>query len=161
MGNPFGGKAKASSKSKFKAITGKSGGGQQFGGDKQGSPAMAKTIKSGGDEVPAYGGKGKGRLDKFARGGSVKKGTTTVNIAIVSPSKGNDEAPPPPLMPPMPPPGAGPGGPPPGIMAPMTPPPDGPPGPPLMRAAGGRLPTAGAYSGVGRLQKAKLAKKSK
>lgn len=155
MGNPFGGKAQASSKTKFKAITGKSGGGQKFDGDKQGSPKMAKSIKSGGEEAP-YGAKGKGRLDKFARGGSVKKGTTTVNIAIVNPGKGKDEAPPPPLMPPP-----GPGGPPPGIMAPMQPPPDGPPGPPMMRARGGRLPTAGAYSGVGRLQKAKAAAKAK
>jgi len=129
-----------------------------------------------GTKVP--GGKKPGR---YARGGKVKGHRT--NIAIVVPQKGAPSTPgpqagaagPPPPMAapappmPMPPPGAG------------GPPPGGPPMPMRARggkvipgeatkenikkwdnrasknsyARGGRLPTAGAESGVGRLQKAK------
>lgn len=117
---------------------------------------------------------------RFARGGKVRHKGTQTNIAIVVPQKGGsptDAAPQGgPAMPPM-------AGPPPMPM-PMPPggPPGGPGGPPPMRASGGRvggdstkanldkwsarakansyarggrLPTAGAESGVGRLQKAR------
>lgn len=93
------------------------------------------------------------RLDRkpFARGGKVKKCSTTVNV-IVAPQQKDQDAPPmlPPGGPmPMPPPGAGAGGP------PMPPPGAG--GPPMMRARGGKVPmTAGALSGEGRLEKIKI-----
>ena len=127
---------------------------------------------SSGTKVP-----GKKAPGRYARGGKVKGHRT--NIAIVVPQKSSPTpgpqagaAGPPPMAapaPPMPPPGAG------------GPPPGGPPGMP-MRARGGKvageatkanvkkwdkhaaansykrgggLPTAGAESGVGRLQKAK------
>lgn len=49
MANPFGDKAKSTSKSKFKSMTGKSGGGQKFDGE--------KMPTAGGDS-------GVGRLQK-------------------------------------------------------------------------------------------------
>lgn len=95
-----------------------------------------------------------GRLDKFARGGKTKSGKTNINIVIAPqgspPAPGGARAAPVPIPvggpPPMPPPGAGgPGGP------PMP--------PPGMMQRGGRAKlTAGAETGVGRLQKAKALK---
>lgn len=117
-------------------------------------PAYSKiTSKSAAmrdDDV-----RGHSAPSRFARGGKVRgKGDT--NIAIVMPGGGK-----PPLAggAPMlgPPPGA-PGIPPPGA---MPPPPGGPPMPmggPPMRASGGKV-TAGAESGVGRLQLAARQKK--
>ncbi len=115
---------------------------------------------------------------RFARGGKVHKGKNQTNIAIVVPQKSESPASGPQAGPV--PPTAGPAAMPP----PMPPGAGGPPGmpPPPMRASGGRvggdsskenlkgwsdrakansyarggrLPTAGAESGVGRLQKAK------
>ena len=90
-----------------------------------------------------------GRLDKFARGGKAKKPNTQVNIAIVAPPGGSQPpgpggvAPAAPAI--LPPPGGGP--------SPMMPP--GPMAPPMKR--GGKVPmTAGAESGVGRLQKKRI-----
>ena len=151
MANPFAGQAKGTSKGKFKAITGKPGTGKVFDGGKQDKPI--KKAAGGSVDLKVPGKASGGRLDKFARGGATKKAATNVNIAIVVPSgsKGGEE--PPMVLPP-----GGPGGPPPGMegpppgMPPMGPPPMGP------MARGGRLPTAGAESGVGRKQKAKLYK---
>lgn len=118
---------------------------------------------------------------RFARGGKVHKAKGQTNIAIVVPQKSNSPAPEPQAGPVPPGPTAGPAAMPP----PMPPSgAGGPPGmpPPPMRASGGRvggdsskenlkgwsgraksksyarggrLPTGGAESGVGRLQKAK------
>ncbi len=125
-----------------------------------GAKAAAPKTATGGD-TKISGAKSAPRLDKFARGGAVtkKKDGTTINIAVVGGGKDKaEEAPPaPPMMagpPPMPP-GPPPGGPPglpmsPGI-GPGKPPMGGPPG----FKKGGRIKmTAGAESGVGRLQKA-------
>ena len=114
---------------------------------------------------------------KFARGGRTKKHSAQTNIAIVMPS-GNKGNQPTPVPIPMPPPGAG--GPPPGGPPPGGPPPGAggpPPGMPMRArggkvidgessrknikewshraksnsyARGGRLPDAGAQSGVAR-----------
>jgi hypothetical protein len=121
-------------------------------------------------ETKVEGGKGRSR---FARGGRTKHKGNQTNIAIVVPQKGGSPSEPqggPPISPLA--------GPPPPMMPPGGPPPGGPP----MRASGGRvggdstkanldkwsarakensyarggrLPTAGAESGVGRLQKAR------
>lgn len=115
---------------------------------------------------------------RFARGGKVHKAKGQTNIAIVVPQKSSSPAPEPQAGPAPPPAGPAP------MPPPMPPGAGGPPGmpPPPMRASGGRvggdsskenlakwseraksnsyarggrLPTAGAESGVGRLQKAK------
>lgn len=80
------------------------------------TPSAPKRATGG--PVSVEGSKPSGRLDKFARGGKVKKGATNVNV-IIAP-QGGGAAPPmgglplpmagPPMPPPMPPPG--PGGPP-------------------------------------------------
>lgn len=114
-------------------------------------------------EAKMHGHKSKHRLDKFARGGGAKgKHHTQVNIAVVAPHRGSPSpaagAPPgggaaPPL-----PPAGGPPLPPKGM--PMPPPGAGGGMPPMKRGGrvykrGGRIGmTAGADSGVGRLQKA-------
>jgi len=146
MANPYADQAKGSSKSKFKSMTGNSGGGQKFGGEGQYSGgAGGGTGRL--EKARAYGIPGKasgGRLDKFARGGRTK--ANNVNITIVNKSPNEDkgaEAMPMPIPIPM-----GPGGPPPpGPMAGPPPggppmgPPMGPPGlpPPMMRKSGGRV----------------------
>lgn len=124
-------------------------------------PINAKM--SAATDTKVVGAKSAPRLDKFARGGAVstkKDGKNVINIAVIGGGeKKEDEAPPLPPMgampPPPPPPGPPMGGPPPG--PPMSPgigpgrPPGGPPG----FKKGGRVKmTAGAESGVGRLQKA-------
>jgi hypothetical protein len=122
-------------------------------------------IKAAGSRAPK----------RYARGGKVKGNTTNIIIA------GGEKAQPQPVPVPVPAGGPAPGGPPPGAGGPP------PGGPPMMpRKSGGRIPggestkknldamskraesnsyarggkiTAGAESGVGRLQKARIAKR--
>lgn len=107
------------------------------------SEAIAHETKAGGSKQPG----------RFARGGKVKHNKGHTNIIIAAPQGSSSPtpagpqagAPPPiPMGAPAPPPmGGGPGG------------PGGPPPPPMpMRARGGKV-TAGALTGVGRLQKAR------
>lgn len=119
------------------------------------SKITSKSAASSDDEI-----RGARTSNRFARGGKVKGGNTTVNIVV--PGGGAK----PPMPPPMPPPMAGP--PPPMGPPPMGPPPGGPGMPPTMRASGGRVGkakgggvSAGAESGVGRMQQAAKAKKGK
>ena len=141
----------------------------------------ARSASDGAQINRAYGGWVSGgqtkRLDR-ARGGrtvSKGKGKTTVNVIVSHPPGGPSGGGPPPILPPGgPPPGLPPGGPPPGAgprpgMPPMMPGmmpgmgmagpagppgPTGPPGPPPgMRARGGKVYTAGAGTGPGRLEK--------
>lgn len=142
--------------------------------------AVAPAKKASGGEVKVEGRASGGRLDKFARGGKVKKKPDNqINIAIVQPGK--DEAgqaagglpppgmappPPAPPPPPMPPQAAGPMPPPPGPMGAPPPPPMKPPG--VMKRGGavkgfkrGGVVTGqkgGADNGVGRLDKVKMQK---
>lgn len=138
--------------------------------------AVAPAKKAGGGEVKVAGRASGGRLDKFARGGKVKKKPETqINIAVVQPS-GNSpsqDGSAPAGMPP-------PGGPPPGMVAPPPPPPPSmppmppmaggmPPKPPGMMQRGGAVKgfkrggkvtgqKGGAETGVGRLDKVKMQK---
>lgn len=76
------------------------------------------------------GGRASGRLDKYARGGPVKKGSTNVNVIVAPQGGGASAAPPMPL-------------PPPGIAAgsPPMPPPGGQP--PMMQSRGGKAYATG------------------
>lgn len=129
----------------------------------------AVVERASGGEVKVQGRSTGGRLDKFARGGKVKKDKDTqINIAIVNPSKDSPPSaiggppgglPPPPAgppMPPMPPMAAGP--PPMAGPAMMGPPPPKPPG---MMARGGKVKgqKGGAETGQGRLDKVKMQKR--
>ena len=127
-------------------------------------------LRKKGGATPAGDGPGMKAGDRVPRadGGRTKaKGKTNINIVIGTPASAQNTPPgpikPPPAPPPMPmggpPPGMPPGPPPampmggnPGASIPGMPP------PPQMRKAGGRTihPTAGAGSGLGRLQKARF-----
>ncbi len=152
MANPFAAKAKSSSAAKFKSMTGKKSSGQGHPDEAQDKVLIKKMIKQDKGEYKIGGAVSAPRADKFARGGKAKgKKGTTINIAVIGGGKeGAEGAPPMPPMPkpPMalPPPGAGPGGPPGGAM---------PPGMPPMKRGGKVGMTAGAETGVGRLQKAR------
>lgn len=92
------------------------------------SHRIAKT-KASGDMPKIDGGSSKPRLDKYARGGAVKKGATNVNV-IIAPQGGQPANSPPPVLP-----APGGMGPPPPV-PPGIPPPGGPP--PMMQNRGGR-----------------------
>lgn len=139
--------------------------------------AIKVPAKASGGEVKVQGRSTGGRLDKFARGGKVKKPETQINIAVVQPpgdSPSSSGAPagagllPPPSGSPLPPPPPA-AGPPPPMMAP---PPGPPPGmkPPGMMKRGGTVAMSfkrggkvtgqkgGGDTGVGRLDKVKMQK---
>lgn len=131
------------------------------------SKITSKSAASRDDEI-----RGKDTSNRFARGGKVKGGSTTINIVV--PGGG-----PKPPMPMMAPPGPPPGGPMPPPMA--GPPPGGPPPGLPMRASGGKVSAGkatkanlkkwsdrakansymrgGAATGVGREEKAAHMKK--
>lgn len=152
------------SKSRAKHILGhKRGGG--VGSEAHGK-AIAKKMGRLAHEMERHeaaemhGHKGKGRLDKRARGGGVKgKHHTQVNVIVAphkgSPSLGAGAPAGPGALPPAPPPGG----------PPMAPPPGAGGMPPMKRGGrtykrgGGVKMTAGADSGEGRLQKARAIRK--
>lgn len=145
--------------------------------------AVTSAKKASGGEVKVAGHATGGRIDKFARGGKVKKKPENqINIAIVQPSKDSPPSdgstpagmglPPPGGPPPPPPPPAGAMPPPPVPMAQPGPPPMGPPPgmrPPGMMKRGGAVKgfahggkvtgqKGGGDTGVGRLDKVKMQK---
>lgn len=163
MAHPFAShKEDKAGKAKAKALTN----GYARGGavsPSGGTGGAAPTKMSASTDTKVAGDRSSPRLDKFARGGAVstkKDGKNIINIAVIGGKEKSEDAPPPmpPMgaMPPPPPPGPPPmaGGPPPGL--PMSPGigPGKPPGAPPGFKKGGRVMTAGADSGVGRLQKA-------
>lgn len=111
-------------KSRVSHIVGKAHGGEVHADAAIDAKQIKAMVKPGA--LKADGTKSKGRLDRYARGGKVKKGTT-VNV-IVAPGAGGDKTPlpvnappgaaplPPPRPPMMPPPGGMPPGGPPGMM---------------------------------------------
>ncbi len=151
MAHPFKGSSKSTSRAKFKALTGKTGRGE---GDVDGSqlqPAHKRmadlgTVK-GDQSVP--------RIDKRARGGRTG---SKININIISTPGRTQEGPPPlPLAAPL---GAA-AAPPPGSLPFPAPGGGAPPGgPPMPMKKGGLVKmTGGAEGGLGRLQKAKNARR--
>ena len=138
--HPFGAQASASSREKFKSMTGVRGGGHDYGGSshmkKPGKDGVHKKFSGHAGhylEGKTAGSPSKPRADKFARGGAVAlargghakkgkgKGPENVTINIQSPPPSGAETG---KLPPMPPPGAAP----PGGGAGPPPPPPAPPG---------------------------------
>ncbi len=93
--------------------------------------AAKKFLRTVGksSSMKVEGPKSSPRLDKYARGGGVKKNGTNVNVIIAPQGGGGSMVPPPPPMAGPPPP-----------MPPMGPPPGGPP---MMQKRGGRAYASG------------------
>ena len=74
MANPFAGKVKLTSKSKFKTMTGKKSSGQAHPDEAQDKALIKKMMKNKtGNEYKVGGAVSAPRLDRFARGGNIKK----------------------------------------------------------------------------------------
>lgn len=146
MAHPYASGAKGSSKTKLAAMCGKAAGGSVYGGGSQ-----QKTYARGGGciEMAVKGSKSSSRGDKYARGGRAK---SKIDINIVLPQASASGIPPHPQAG-MGDPTARPG------LTPVGPEPGGGPIPGM--AKGGRIRmTGGAEGGLGRLQKAKSAKRA-
>lgn len=151
-------RASHAAKSRVKHILGHKRGGAAHHDEAADRKLFKKLIKEHDSKV--HGHKGKGRLDKFARGGATKgKHHTQVNV-IVAPHKGASPAlgagapAGPGAPPPVPPPGGPPMAPPPGAgMPPMK------RGGRTYKRGGGVGMTAGVDSGVGRIQQARILKR--
>lgn len=171
MAHPMHADVQSSKESKLKKLSGAHGTVDNPSGNKP-APGTLKEGPMKAIGLGVDGGKAKGNLGRFARGGAVKGKGTNVNIVIspaaapagpagLPPSIMDGPKPPMPAPPPGPPPGmAGPGG------APGM-----PPGmPPMMPhkfggaayKKGGKVYDAGAGSGPGRIEKvAAYGKKAK
>lgn len=139
MAHPHKAQAVSSNRTKFKAVSGKSGSGQAHSMEGQGHHLLAQQAMRE-QEMKASGSHAGSRLDKYARGGRTKKHHTQVNIVL---PQGQGASPP--VDPAM---GSG--------APPMRPPvaPGGAPPPPMRK--GGKVPmTGGAETGIGRLDKIK------
>lgn len=94
MANPFAGKVKLTSKSKFKTMTGKKSSGQAHPDEAQDKALIKKMMKNKtGNEYKVGGAVSAPRLDRFARGGNIKRdgfamGGATVDLGI----NGQDDA---------------------------------------------------------------------
>jgi hypothetical protein len=131
MSHPNSSQARATSRTKFKNMTGRASSGKVHDAEPQDNGTMSKMV---GD----YDMKAGGEKAKYARGGRTKhKGGTEINI--VMPQGGKD-------LPPVPPAGLG---------APPIPSPAGAPPIPMRKSGGAVSMKGGADSGVGRLDKVK------
>lgn len=100
MANPFAGKAKSSSQSKYKSMLGKSSKGQTYDGQSQSKYFGSSGNVAGGENERVGGAKSKPRADKYARGGRTRSKGTKININILgSNPQGENRALPPPLTP--------------------------------------------------------------
>jgi hypothetical protein len=165
MAHPMHADVTSSKESKLRKLSGASGTVDNPSGNKP-APRTQQEGPMKAVGLGVDGGKSKGNLGRYARGGAVKGKGTNVNIIISPPAPAGGPAglppsimgapkPPMPAPPPQAPPmmGGAPG------MPPGMPP--GGPGMPPMRKAGGRVGkfTGGAGSGIGREEKTEHAKR--
>jgi hypothetical protein len=99
MTHPYASSVRTGNKAKYKALTGKKGGGQVHPDEGQDRKLFHDLmVKHEKAELKSLGKASGGRLDKYARGGKVKP---KININIISVPHGESPATPPPLPPAM------------------------------------------------------------